>query len=151
MFIRKKSNQSGSVSVQVIDKSGGQYRVVRRSVLLVIPKRWRGWSSWGRLELPDKSNTANTRYSQKILTTELLLKSSSTSWAMHRLEHSARNSSSENSLTTSDSTRFPSLYSAMWSSLGWCILPANSRRWTIFVVIRARRFIPIKSIGFWIG
>lgn len=29
MFIRKKRNQSGSMSVQIVDKSGGKYRVVR--------------------------------------------------------------------------------------------------------------------------
>ena len=29
MFVRKKRNQSGSTSVQVISKSGGRYRVVK--------------------------------------------------------------------------------------------------------------------------
>ena len=28
MFIRKKRNQSGSSSVQIVDKSGGKYRVI---------------------------------------------------------------------------------------------------------------------------
>lgn len=29
MFIRKKKNKSGSVSVQIIDKSSGKYKVVK--------------------------------------------------------------------------------------------------------------------------
>jgi hypothetical protein len=29
MFVRRKSNKTGSVSIQVIDKSGGRYRVVK--------------------------------------------------------------------------------------------------------------------------
>jgi len=29
MFVRKKKNASGAVSVQIIDKTGGAYRVAR--------------------------------------------------------------------------------------------------------------------------
>jgi len=29
MFIRKKENKSGSVSIQIIDKSSGKYKVVK--------------------------------------------------------------------------------------------------------------------------
>ncbi len=29
MFVRKKKNKSGSTSVQIIDKTGGSYRVIK--------------------------------------------------------------------------------------------------------------------------
>ena len=38
MFVRKKPNKSGSISIQIVDKSNGAYRVVKTIGVATEPK-----------------------------------------------------------------------------------------------------------------